>query len=184
MPSKNNPHKFTERIRKPSDPKNATSWGFMVLPKSVSDSLPRRGRLTANVELNGAMSPVTLEPDGKLSHWLRIDSALMKEAGVAFGDQVEVNLDPLEQEPNPSPPADFAKALKANPKALEIWNLTTAIAQIDWIHWIESAKQAKTRAKRISDAADMLAKGKKRVCCFDPSGFYSKALSAPEESID
>ena len=27
---------------------------------------------------------------------------------------------------------------------------------------------------------DWLAEGKKRVCCFDTSGFYSKALRAPE----
>jgi hypothetical protein len=51
---------------------------------------------------------------------------------------------------------------------------------VDWIHWIESAKQAKTRAKRVRTACEMLAAGKKRVCCFDPSGYYSKAFRAPE----
>jgi hypothetical protein len=51
---------------------------------------------------------------------------------------------------------------------------------MDWIHWITSAKQAKTRAKRIRDACAMLAAGKSRVCCFDQSGFYSKAFRAPE----
>jgi hypothetical protein len=48
------------------------------------------------------------------------------------------------------------------------------------VHWIESAKQAKTRAKRVEGACDMLAKGKRRVCCFDPSGYYSKAFAAPQ----
>jgi len=57
-----------------------------------------------------------------------------------------------------------------SPPARATWEATTTIARIDWIHWIESAKQAKTRASRIADAADMLASGKKRVCCFDPSG--------------
>lgn len=33
---------------------------------------------------------------------------------------------------------------------------------------------------RINDACDMLASGKKRVCCFDPSGYYSKAFMAPQ----
>ena len=55
----------------------------------------------------------------------------------------------------------------------------TTLARIDWIHWIESAKQAKTRKSRVENACQMLASGKKRVCCFDPSGFYSKALAAP-----
>jgi len=49
-----------------------------------------------------------------------------------------------------------------------------------WLHWITSAKQLKTRAKRIGDACDMLASGKKHVCCFDPSGYYSKAFRALE----
>lgn len=54
------------------------------------------------------------------------------------------------------------------------------VARVDWIHWIVSAKQAQTRAKRISDACEMLASGERRVCCFDPSGFYSKAFGAPK----
>jgi uncharacterized protein YdeI (YjbR/CyaY-like superfamily) len=65
------------------------------------------------------------------------------------------------------------------PESRATWDATTTLARVDWIHWIVSAKQSKTRAKRIADACDMLASGKKRVCCFDPSGFYSKAFCAP-----
>jgi hypothetical protein len=32
----------------------------------------------------------------------------------------------------------------------------------------------------VDKACAMLASGKKRVCCFDPSGYYSKSLNAPE----
>src|SRR3546814_7326526 len=52
--------------------------------------------------------------------------------------------------------------------------------RVDWVHWIESAKQAATRSKRVASARDQLAKGKKRVCCFDSSGFYDKSLAAPD----
>jgi len=72
------------------------------------------------------------------------------------------------------------EALKTSPEALATWEATTTLARVDWIHWVVTAKQAKTRAKRINDALDKLASGEKRVCCFDPSGFYSKALKAPE----
>lgn len=71
-------------------------------------------------------------------------------------------------------------ALAATPEARAVRDETTTLARLDWIHWITSAKQLKTRAKRIGDACDMLASGKRRVCCSDPSGFYSKALSAPK----
>jgi hypothetical protein len=82
-------------------------------------------------------------------------------------------------EPRPSLPADFAAALGRSPAAQATWHSTTAVAQVDWLHWITSAKQLSTRSKRITDACDMLASGKKRVCCFDPSGFYSKGFKAP-----
>lgn len=85
----------------------------------------------------------------------------------------------MAREPEPKLPPDVQQALAASPEAKRIWEATTTVARIDWIHWIESAKQAKTRQKRIKGACDMLASGKKRVCCFDPSGFYSKALRAP-----
>jgi hypothetical protein len=60
-----------------------------------------------------------------------------------------------------------------------VWADITPIARRDWIQWITSAKQAQTRARRIGNACDMLAGGKRRVCCFDRSGYYSNALRAP-----
>jgi hypothetical protein len=65
-------------------------------------------------------------------------------------------------------------------EALETWRATTTLARVDWIHWIMSAKEARTRAKRVKDACALLAAGKKRVCWFDTSGHYSKAFRAPE----
>jgi len=35
------------------------------------------------------------------------------------------------------------------------------------------------RQKRVNAACDKLRSGQRRVCCFDPSGFYSKGLRAP-----
>ncbi|MDP9520548.1 DUF1905 domain-containing protein [Pseudomonas putida] len=55
---------------------------------------------------------------------------------------------------------------------------TMSTSRLDTL--ITSAKQAQTRAKRIANACDMLASGKKHVCCFDPSGYHSKAFRAPE----
>ena len=130
--------------------------------------------------LNGHTFHATLEPDGQLSHWLQVSSALLEAAGAAVGDIVAIELAPVKKEPEPDLPADFQEALAAHPEARKVWNTTTTLARVDWIHWMTSAKQLKTRAKRIDDACDMLASGKKQVCCFDQSGFYSKAFRAPE----
>src|SRR5699024_7400053 len=100
--------------------------------------------------------------------------------GAEFGETVTVQISPANPEPEPVPPRDLQQALDASPKAKAVWEKTKTIARVDWIHWVESAKQAKTRKSRVENACDMLAKGKKRVCCFDQSGYYSKSLSAPE----
>lgn len=77
-------------------------------------------------------------------------------------------------------PADLKKALAAAPaKAREVWSDITAAARRDFVHWITSGKKAETRVKRIETACDMLAKGKRRPCCFDRSGMYGKSLSCP-----
>lgn len=155
-------------------------WAFVVLPPEVSDGLPRRGRTSVSVVMNGYKFEALLEPDGQKSHWLRIEKELLEASGAKIGREAQFRIAPLDQELEPEVPQDFIRALQAKPKSRVTWETTTTIARIDWIHWITSAKQEKTRVKRINDACEMHASGKKRVCCFDPSGFYSKAFSAPQ----
>lgn len=154
-------------------------WCFLVLPRAVSDTLPRRGRTSVSGTIDGVAFTATLEPDGQLSHWLKVDEALRVAAGATAGATVTVCLAALDPEPEPALPADLRAALDSAPAALATWNATTTIARLDWIHWIESARQAATRVKRVNDACAMLGAGKKRVCCFDQSGYYSKSLRAP-----
>jgi hypothetical protein len=171
---------FKAKLLRPAKPDGEREWAFVVLPKQVSDKLPRRGRTTVHASINGHGFVATLEPDGQLSHWLRVSAEQLEAAGAKVGEVVKVEIAAVDQEPEPDIPADFLSALAANPEARTAWDATTTIARLDWIHWITSAKQAKTRTKRISDACAMLASGKGRVCCFDQSGYYSKAFSAPE----
>ncbi len=75
-------------------------------------------------------------------------------------------------------PADLRKALAAAPRVEAVWRGLTSIARRDFISWIESAKQADTRKRRIKRTPDMLASGKRRPCCYAivPMNLY-KALS-------
>lgn len=174
--------RFSATLRRPAAAGAGNAWAFVVLPKSVSEQFSRRGRASAQCSLDGHPFEATLEPDGHLSHWLKIEASLMKHAGVAPGSSVTLELHPCAEEREPQLPSDLRDALDASPAARATWDATTTIARVDWIHWIESAKQAKTRTSRIKDACQMLASGKKRVCCFDSSGFYSKSLNPPKEA--
>ena len=171
--------KFKAKLLRPAKVGSDETWSFLVLPKEASEKLPRRGRTTVDVTINGYGFQATLEPDGQLSHWLRVSRKQREAAGVDIGAVVDVQIAAVAEEPEPDIPSDLEVALAANPEARTGWDSTTTIARLDWIHWVTSGKQAKTRAKRINDACDMLASGKGRVCCFDQSGYYSKALKAP-----
>ena len=157
------------------------SWTFLILPKNASAKLPSRSVTAIEGTINGVPLQAVLEPDGQKSHWLRVDRKLSKAAGADAGDVVTLEIAPAAKEPEPEVPADLRKGLAAAaPKARELWSDITSNARRDWIHWITSAKQPETRTRRIKNACSMLAAGKRRPCCFDRSGFYSKSLSAPK----
>lgn len=158
----------------------AVTWTFLNLPKDASVKLPSRGQVTVEGTLNGAKFQATLEPDGQGGHWLKVEKKLREAAGAEVGDVVALEIAPMLEEPEPMVPADLKKALAAAPaKAREVWSDITAAARRDFVHWITSGKKAETRVKRIETACDMLAKGKRRPCCFDRSGMYGKSLSCP-----
>jgi Bacteriocin-protection, YdeI or OmpD-Associated/Domain of unknown function (DUF1905) len=180
MPGCDTRSQFKAKLLRPAKPDSDAHWAFAILPRDASAKLPRRGRTTVEGTLNGHHFHATLEPDGRQSHWLRVNAGLLEAAGVKVGDVVAFEIASVAEEPEPEMPPDLQEALAAAPEARSVWNATTTIARLDWIHWITSAKQPKTRAQRIGNACDMLASGKRRVCCFDPSGYYSKAFSAPE----
>ncbi|MGZ4963162.1 MAG: YdeI/OmpD-associated family protein [Limisphaerales bacterium] len=73
---------------------------------------------------------------------------------------------PAEEESEASVPMDFGKALAAAPAAKAAWSKLTPIARRDFITWIDGAKQAETRKRRIERGCSMLAAGKRRPCCF------------------
>jgi len=171
--------RFTARLLRPAAPKGA-SWTFLVLPKSASARLTTRSMTAVEGTLNDYPFKATLEPDGQRSHWLKVSRKLRQGAGAEAGDVVRLEIAPAAREPEPRVPTDLRKALAAAPEARALWSGITPIARRDWIQWITSARRPETRARRVANACEMLAAGKRRVCCFDRSGIYSKSLGAPE----
>ena len=63
-------------------------------------------------------------------------------------------------------PGDFAAGIKPDEAALATWRDITPLARNEWICWVEDAKKAETRAKRIRWGCDNLREGKRRPCCW------------------
>ncbi len=63
-------------------------------------------------------------------------------------------------------PADLRKALISNATALDAWNDITPLARNEFICWVEDAKQATTRERRIRRTQEELEEGQRRPCCW------------------
>ena len=171
--------RFQAKLHCPATPSNA-SWAFAVLPKPASDKLPTRAMVSVEGTLAGHPFQTTLLPDGQGGHWLKVEAPILQASHVAVGESITFDIAPATTEPEPEVPPDLQQALADIPEARATWDDITPLARRDWIFWITSGKKAETRSKRIHTACDMLASGKRRACCFDRSGIYSKALSAPK----
>lgn len=174
------PIRFETTLRRPARPANA-AWAFFVLPAAASARLPSRSQVTVEGTLVGVPFQATLEPDGQGGHWMKVEKKLLAAAGAKAGDTVVVEMAPSAREPEPKLPPDLRQALAAHPAAKATWDDITPVARRDWIQWMTSGKKAETRTKRIATACDMLASGKRRACCFDRSGMYSRGnMGAPK----
>ena len=63
-------------------------------------------------------------------------------------------------------PADLKKALASDPQALAAWEDITPLARNEWICWIQSARKAETRSRRIAWGCSSLKDGERRPCCW------------------
>lgn len=63
-------------------------------------------------------------------------------------------------------PLDLGLAIITEPKALKLWEDITPLARNEWICWVNSAVQDRTRQKRILWAIDNLKEGMRRPCCW------------------
>ncbi|MDK9500567.1 YdeI/OmpD-associated family protein [Streptomyces katrae] len=114
----------------------------------------------------GARPPVTITLNGhswksriallRGRHLLGLSNANRQAAGVAVGDEVEVELE-LDTEPRVVvEPADFARALDADPAARAAYDNLAYSRKREHVRAIESAKKPETRRSRIEKALTAL----------------------------
>ncbi len=143
------------------------SWIILRLPESASAKLPSRGMTMVEGAINGFRFQAALEPDGKGSHWFRVDKTMLDAASADAGDTVMLTIEPAKEWSKPEVPEDLKKALAEAPQALTLWMNITPKAQWDWIRWIRATKQQDTRKRRIEIACSKLKAGERRPCCFN-----------------
>ncbi len=160
-------------IRFSAEPFTINSWMILQLPKAVSAKLPSRGMVMIEGTINGIAFEAPLEPDGKGSHWMKIEKKMPAKAN----ESVELLIKPMEEWPDPAMPADWKSALASHPQQKKLWEEITPIARWDWIRWIRMSNNPDTRKKHIVVALSKMKSGMRRPCCFNRSACTEPAVS-------
>jgi hypothetical protein len=174
--------RFTAKVPRPEASEKTRSWTLLALPKNASAKVPSRGKTVVEGTMSGFPFRAALEPSGNGSQGLRVNKALQDAAGAQAGDTVTVEITRIGEEPEVRVPIDLREALAAAPPAQALWAKITPMARRDWVRWVSSAKQPETRNRRIENACDMLAKGKRRPCCFPGINWLTKGHVNSDET--
>jgi hypothetical protein len=142
-------------------------WTIVRLPESASAELPSRGLVLVEGTINEHRCKIILEPDGKGSHWFRVDSVLCKDAAIGTGETVVLEIVPSTEWPEPEVPSDLKEALASDPQANALWIKITPMARWDWLRWIRATNNPDTHRRRIEVALSKLRAGERRPCCFN-----------------
>lgn len=136
-----------------------TGWTYIVVPAKVAQQINPGVKKSYRVKGkfdSYAFDAMTLLPMGEGDFIIPlkgdIRKAIKKNAGATL--QVQIALQPKAYEID----AEFMECLNDEPKALEHFNSLTGSHKNYFSKWIETAKTAPTKAKRIAMAVDALAK--------------------------
>lgn len=93
---------------------------------------------------------------------LGLNREVRTAAGVQAGDEAEVIIELDEAPREVDVPADLAAALAADPQAAASFERMAFTHRKEFCRWVDEAKRAETRLRRVAQAVEMIRAGKPR----------------------
>jgi hypothetical protein len=136
-----------------------TATGIEV-PEDVVAALGSGNRPPVTVTVGGHSYRTTVaRMDGRFLVPLSAENRTA--AGVAAGDQVEVDIEPDSRPREVAVPGDLAAALAGDDTARANFDGLSFTHRKEWVRWIEEAKKPETRATRLAKTVESLHAGKR-----------------------
>ena len=136
-----------------------TATGIPV-PDDVVAALGSGARPAVTVTVGSHSYRTTIAPMGGRS-FVPLSGDNREAAGVAAGDEVEVEIE-LDSAPREiSVPADLSAALAQDGTARAFFEELSYTHRKEWVRWLEEAKKADTRAARLARTLESLRAGKR-----------------------
>jgi hypothetical protein len=91
--------------------------------------------------------------------WIGLRKDQLVEFGVGVGDSITVRVELDEQPREVEVPGELAAGLAAHPDARRVYEGLSFTHRREYARWVAGAVKAETRARRASQAVEMLQKG-------------------------
>ena len=136
--------------------------GAMAAVDIPDDVLAALGgkRVKVKVTVNGFTFRTTTAVMGG-RQMLGFNTANRKAAGLEPGKKVTLTVENDDEPRVVEPPAELARAFKSHKTAKRTWDGLSYTHQREYAEWIESAKKAETRERRVATAIERLDAGAK-----------------------
>ena len=138
---------------------NSEATGITI-PFDVEQTYGTRARVPVRGTLNGFPYRSSIFPMGG-KYIMVVNKELRANAKATGGDPVSVTMERDDEPRIITPPADLARALKANKQAQAAWDKLSYTHKKEHARAVEDAKRPETRVRRIEKAIAELAAGKK-----------------------
>jgi hypothetical protein len=141
---------FTAPILQFSENGEKTGWMYIVISKKHAHQLKPHTKVSFRVKGTLDSHPIqktALLPIGDGKFMLPINAAIRKATGKKSGDKLKVSFARDERKIILS--ADLMKCLKDDPEAMKFFKSLPGSHQKYFSNWIEGAKTAHTKTKRI-----------------------------------
>jgi uncharacterized protein YdeI (YjbR/CyaY-like superfamily) len=150
----------------------AIKWGmphFVYKGKNIAGMAPFKAHCAVMIHGDGRQETEGMGSYGKITRLedLPSDDVLTAKLREAMG-MIDRGEKPAWRQQPPKPkatiaiPQDFGAALAANPAAAQYWDGLAPSHRYEYLQWITDAKRDETRVKRIGQALEWLAEGKRR----------------------
>lgn len=152
---------FTTTILKFAEQGEKTGWSYIRIPAKIATALKPGNKRSFRVKGKldeYVFQKVALLPMGEGDFIMPLSGPVRKAIGKNKGATLKVQLE--EDKAKIKPPSDLIECLADEPAALEFFNKMAKSHQNYFGNWVRSAKTDATRAKRIAQAVNAMAKAK------------------------
>lgn len=149
---------FTALIEKPDDDMDTA---YVSIPFDVNEVYGTRGQVKVKALFDNHAYRGSLVNMGTGCHVIILRKDVRQAIGKQVGDKVKVEITKDTDERVVDIPEDLEFLLSKKPKARSAFDALSFTNKKEYVGWINDAKKADTREKRLTDTVQKLLSGKK-----------------------